>query len=95
MSISTAATPVPISKPNGVFPFVDDKTGCLNEHGIKFLSQVHAFIVGMNLITPCNASGTNIVTLTPLEASPLIKQYADYEVFSFVAANSSAARASP
>lgn len=88
MTISTAATPSPISKPNGLFAIVDIKTGCLTEHGLQLLSQMHGFIVGMNRITPCNASGTNVITLTPLDASPLIDKYSDYEVFSFVAANS-------
>lgn len=89
MSISTDATGTPISRPNGLFPFIDLNTGCLTEHGLQILSQYHNFIVGMNRITPCNASGTNVVTLTPLGASPLIEKYVDYEVFSFVAANTS------
>lgn len=89
MSISTAATGTPIGRPNGVFPFVDVSTGILTEHGLKVLSQYYNFMVGMNRITPCNASGTNIITLTPLDASPLIEKYVDYEVFSFVAANTS------
>lgn len=89
MSISTAATGTPITKPNGVFPFVDVTTGTLTEHGLQVLNQYYNFIVGMNRITPCNASGTNIITLTPLTASPLIEKYVDYEVYSFVAANSS------
>lgn len=87
MTISTAATPAPISKPNGVAPVVDITTGCLTEHGLQLWSQHRNFVVGMNRMTPCNASGTNVITLTPLDASPLIKSYADYEVFSFVAAN--------
>lgn len=87
MSISTDATGTPLSKPNGVFPFVDLATGCLAEHGLQLLNQIYNFIVGMNRLTPCNASGTNIITLTPLAASPLIEKYVDYEVFTFVAAN--------
>jgi hypothetical protein len=89
MSISTAATATPIHKPNGIFPVVDLQTGCWTEHGLQMLSQYYNFIVGMNRITPCNASGTNLITLTPLDATPLIEKYADYEIFSFVAANTS------
>lgn len=89
MSIATAAKGTPISKPNGLFPVVDVKTGCLTEHGLQLLSQFYNFIVGMNRITPCNATGTNVITLTPLDASPLIEKYVDYEVFSFVAENTS------
>jgi hypothetical protein len=87
MSISTAATIGPLSKPNGLFPFVDIATGNLTEHGLQTLNQYYNFINGMNRMTPCNAAGTNIITLTPLTASPLIEAYVDYEVYSFVAAN--------
>ena len=43
----------------------------------------------MNRLTPCNASGKNVITLTPLTASPLITGYVDYEIYSFVAAQTS------
>jgi hypothetical protein len=43
----------------------------------------------MNRITPCNATGKNVITLTPLDASPLIEKYVDYEVYSFVAEQTS------
>lgn len=89
MSISTAATGTPITRANGQFPFVDLTTGCLSEHGLQVLNQWWNFIVGMNRLTPCNATGKNIVTLTPLSASPLIEKYVDYEVFTFVAAETS------
>lgn len=89
MTISTAATPNPLPKPNGVFPIVDIETGCLTEHGLQMFSKWHGFINGMSRITPCNASGTNLITLAPLEASPLIDKYSDFEVFAFVAEQTS------
>jgi hypothetical protein len=89
MTISTAATGTPITRPNSVFPFVDIATGTLTEHGLQVMSQYYNFIVGMNRITPCNATGKNVVTLTQLDASPLIEKYVDYEVYSFVAAQTS------
>lgn len=89
MSISTAATGTPIPKPNQIFPVVDVNTGCLTEHGLQLLSAFYNFIVGMNRVTPCNASGTNVITLAPLDSSPLIEKYVDYEIYSFVAANTS------
>jgi hypothetical protein len=89
MSISTAATASPLSKPNGIFPFVDPQTGNLSDHGLQLLNQWYNFIVGMNRLTPCNASGTNVISLTPLASSPLITGYVDYEVYTFVAANGS------
>lgn len=85
MSMSTAAKGTPISRPNGTFPFVDIKTGNLTDGGLKLLNQYYNFIVGMNRVTPCDASGKNVVTLTPLDASPLIAKYVDYEIYAFVA----------
>lgn len=89
MSISTAAKISPLPKPNGVFAFVDLQTGNLTEHGLQVLNAYYNYIVGMNRITPCDASGTNVITLVPMTASPLIEKYVDYEVYSFVAANTS------
>lgn len=87
MTITATASPIP--RPNSQLPFVDINTGSLTEHGTQLLSAWYNFIVGMNRITPCNASGTNVIALTPLDASPLISGYVDYEIYSFVAANTS------
>lgn len=89
MTITAAATASPINKPVGLFPFVDKETGNLSDHGLQLLNQWYNFIVGMNRLTPCNASGKNVISLTPLSASPLIAGYADYEIYSFVAAQTS------
>lgn len=89
MTISTAATATPISKLNGIFPVIDVKTGCLTEHGLQIFTQWYDFIVGMNRIIPCNATGTNVITLTTLDATPLAATYYDHDVFVFVAANTS------
>jgi hypothetical protein len=44
----------------------------------------------MNRVTPCNASSvSNVITLTPLTASPLIEAYRDFEIYGFVADASS------
>ena len=86
MTISAAATATPISKPNVAAAFVDLNTGALSQHGITLLNTWYNFIVGMNRVTPCNAStASNVITLTPLEASPLIEGYRDFEMFGFVA----------
>jgi hypothetical protein len=52
---------------------VDIQTGNLTDYGAQLLNQYRNFIVGMNRLTPCNASGKNVITLTPLDASPLIE----------------------
>jgi len=89
MTISAAATGTPIPKVNSLVQFVDPKTGVLSEHGNQLLSAWYNFIVGMNRITPCNATGTNVITLTPLDAAPLIEKYTDFEIYGFTAANTS------
>jgi hypothetical protein len=85
MSIATAAKGTPLGKPLSTFAFVDIQTGNLTDYGAQLLSQYRNFIVGMNRVTPCDASGKNVITLTPLDASPLIEKYVDYEIFAFVA----------
>lgn len=89
MTITADATGSPIKKPIGDFPFTDPTTGNLSDYALQLLNSWYNFIVGMNRLTPCNASGKNVVTLTPLAASPLIEKYVDYEVFTFVAAQTS------
>src|SRR4051812_3948160 len=89
MTITAAATATPISKPNGVFQFVEPQTGNLTSQALQFFNNWYNFIVGMNRLTPCNATGTNVITLTPLASSPLITGYVDFEVYTFVAANGS------
>ncbi len=89
MTISTAATASPIHKLLGQMQIVDTSTGLLTDYGVQTFNEWYNFIVGMNRITPCNATGKNLITLTPLTASPLINNYVDYEVYSFVAEQTS------
>ncbi len=56
---------------------------------VSFLQSLRDFVNGMNRVIPCSAAGTNVITLTPNNASPLISKYVDYEVFVFTAANTS------
>jgi len=88
MTITAAATGTPIAKPSGALRFVDEN-GMLTDHGLQLLTGWREFIVGTNRIIPCNASGTNVITLTPLTSGPLIEKYVDYEAFAFTAANNS------
>lgn len=44
--------------------------------------------VGAMAITQCTASGTNSITLTPITNQPAVPAYANYQLFSFVPANS-------
>ena len=88
MTIAAAAIGTPLAKPLQVLQFVDS-SGHLTDYGAQHLNQLRNFIIGMNRLTPCNATGTNVISLTPLDASPLIEKYVDFEVFTFVAANTS------
>ena len=88
MTITATATGTPIAKPSGALRVVDEN-GCLTSHGLQLLTGWREFLVGMNRIIPCNASGTNTVTLTPLDSGPLIEKYVAYEAFAFTAANTS------
>jgi hypothetical protein len=89
MAIDADAVGTPIPKPNAVAAFVNLQTGALTQHGIELLNKWYQFIVGMNRVIPCSATGTNTITLTPNDASPLIEKYVDYEIFSFAAAETS------
>jgi hypothetical protein len=87
--VATAAVPTPIPKPNKVAAFVDKDTGVLNDHGVTLLSQWHAQMVGTSRLIPCEATGQNLITLTPLAPSPLLEKYAAFDTFQFVAAQTS------
>lgn len=89
MAIPAAAKATPLPNPNGVAAFVDLTTGALSEHGLQVLSAFRNFVVGMNRVIPCSASGTNVITLTPNDSSPLIEKYLDHDIFVFVAAATS------
>lgn len=89
MSIAAAAKGTPLAKAVSTYQFVDIQTGNLTDYGMQHLNQLRNFIVGMNRVTPCNASGKNVITLTPLDASPLIESYVDYEIYAFVAEQTS------
>lgn len=88
MTITAAATGTPIAKPSGALRFVDEN-GFLTNHGLQLLTRWREFMVGMNRIVPCNCSGTNVLTLTPLDSGPLLEKYVAYEAFAFTAANTS------
>lgn len=53
------------------------------------MQGMFGFINGTNRIIPCNASGTNVITLTMLDVSPLVQGYYDFDTYRAVAANTS------
>jgi hypothetical protein len=88
MTIPAAAKATPLPKANNQSTFVDDG-GVLTIHGLQLLEAFRNYIVGGNRVIPCSASGTNVITLTPNDSSPLLEKYVDHEIFSFMAAATS------
>lgn len=66
-----------------------DSSGILTNNGWQVIEGLFGFINGTNRIIPCNASGTNVITLTMLATAPLVKGYRDYDTYRAVAANTS------
>lgn len=64
-----------------------DSNGILTNNGWQVLEGFFNFINGTNRTIPCNASGTNVINLTMLATSPLVKGYRDYDTYRAVAAN--------
>lgn len=90
MTIPSTAYVSPLVDPNLGIAFIDSQTGRLSTgHGYQVMAAIVNFLNGMNRIIPCNASGTNVITLTMLATSPLVKQYNDFDTFRAVAANTS------
>lgn len=87
MTIAAAAYVPPLQEPDFSVPLVDTKTGNFTINGYQLIAGLVNFVTASNRIIPCNASGTNVITLTMLTTSPLIKQYADFDTFRIVAAN--------
>lgn len=66
--------------------FVDDGD-ILTNNGWQTLAGMFNFINGTNRIIPCNATGTNVITLTMLSVQPLVQGYYDFDTYRAVAAN--------
>lgn len=88
MTISAAAQATPIVVPNQRLGFVDE-SGKPTTTGMQVLQQSHDYVVNMNRIIPCNASGTNVIALTMLSVQPMVDKYVSFETFAAVAANNS------
>lgn len=89
MSVDADAVGTPIPAAVAAFQFVDPATGLLTKHGVEVLNAWHKQHVGMGRIFPCDASGTNTITLTPINEQMLLEKYSVYDVFAFRAAANS------
>jgi hypothetical protein len=89
MTIPASARPSTPSAANRAVNIVDPETGNLTSNGINVLSDMLNYYIGSSRVIPCEETGTNILALTQLSISPLIKQYNDYDIYQFVAAATS------
>jgi hypothetical protein len=88
MTIPAASQVPSLLQPQQRNPLVDGG-GLLTNNGWQTLQGIFGFINGTNRITPCNASGTNVITLTMLDVSPLVTGYFDFDTYRAVAAATS------
>lgn len=87
MTIPTDNSPKPLPLIMDQFPLVDPQTGRATDYFLQVMQKFREHQNAGNRMVPCNASGTNVITLTPLDASPLLDRYNDFEEFGFVAPN--------
>lgn len=78
----------PLSRPQDSLPFVDE-TGRLTETGRAMLQEWRDFISGMSRVFPCTATGTNVISLTPVTTSPVPDDYHNFDIFAAKAVNTS------
>lgn len=85
MSIPASAQIPAIQQATRSVPFVDG-SGNLTISGKQAMDALFNFVNGCSRFIPCNASTTtNVITLTMLATSPLVKQYSDFDTYQFVA----------
>jgi hypothetical protein len=85
LSIPASAQILALQEATRSIQFVDS-SGKLTQNGFAALDAVFNFVNGCCRFIPCNASTTsNVITLTMLSTSPLVKGYADFDTFRFVA----------
>lgn len=87
MTVPTASAIPTLQNPSLQSAFTDPKTGNLTQNGYGTLQAVSGLVNGMARIIPCNASGTNVITLTIVSQNLLVQKYADFDTYRAVAAN--------
>jgi len=80
MTIQRAQGPRPPGAPNARLPVIDDN-GSFNSTGIGQQTDMLNYFIGTSRLIPCEETGTNVLALTMLSISPLIKQYNDYDTY--------------
>jgi len=86
MTIPAEAKATPLPKPDGLAQFIEPQSGSLTSHGLQLLAAFRDYVNAGNRVIPCSAStASNVITLTPNDATPFLEKYIDHEVFVFVA----------
>jgi hypothetical protein len=89
MTIADSAKPTPTPQ-LGRTPIVDSESGIATPYFMGLMQQTREQTLGASRNIPCEATGTNTITLTPLHpVAPLIDAYRAFDRFTFVAAASS------
>lgn len=88
MTIPAAYQVPSLLQPQQRNPFVDEAQ-LLTNNGWQTMQGMFGFINGTNRTIPCNATGTNVVTLTMLDTAPLVQGYYDFDTYRAVAAATS------
>ncbi len=82
--IPDAARPSPVKPIDAKVSQIDQKTGLPSVNALGQQEGLRSYINGAGRIIPCSAStSTNVVTLTPNDASPLLEKYVFGDVFVF------------
>lgn len=84
MTIPTASIPTPLSALQKAIPIVDPRLGNLTRVASQTLETWRNYMLGMGRIIPCSADiSSNVVTLTPNDASPNLEGYIFGDCFPF------------
>jgi hypothetical protein len=84
LTIPDAARPTPIKSVDAKAAQVDPKSGLPSVHALQQQDGMRRYVNGAGRIIPCSASTTsNVITLTPNDASPLLEKYVFGDVFVF------------
>lgn len=91
VTIPTTALPTPL-RTSAALNSTDPRTRApiLPLAAREGIEKLEAYINGMCRGIRCEATGTDLITLTPIEPTPLIEGYRDYDFFIAVALNTSA-----
>ena len=82
MAIPNDARPTPLGQVNANIQVVG-QSGRLTTEAINQQSRLVDYVQGMGRIIPCSATGTNLITLQPNDATPKLEGYIFGDMFVF------------